>query len=282
MEERKPAKGIGYILIAWLLFTVMMIFTRAAAKMASLPTILLFQNLIGVVSVIPWTIRHGIGYVKTERFGLILFRSVVSLMAYWMSFMAVQKISLLDTMLFSNSSPLWIPFVLLLWLKTPLKHVLWPGLVGGFLGIVLILKPGVDVINPGTLFALGAGVLQAVNMISLRQLSHTDRNHTVLFYYFVICSIVCLPLSLLTWNSLSFTVWIDVLIVGILFTLFQWTFVRAFHHAKASLLGPFCYSAVVYSVFIDWSLYGQIPDLLSWIGMGLVCAGGIWAIKKGQ
>ena len=67
MEERNPVKGVAYILIAWLFFTVMMIFTRSAAKTASLPTILFFQNFIGVMSVVPWTIRHGIGYVLTLR-----------------------------------------------------------------------------------------------------------------------------------------------------------------------------------------------------------------------
>ena len=59
----------------------------------------------------------------------------------------------------------------------------------------------------------------------------------------------------------------------------QWTFVRAFHHAKASELGPFCYAAVVYAVLIDWALYKQMPALLVWIGVALVCAGGIWAIR---
>src|SRR5579862_1335964 len=274
--------GITYILIAWLFFTVMTIITRYASETVPLVTILLMQNLIGLASVLPWLSKHGWGLLRTEHFGLILFRSLVSLSAIGLSYLAVQRTSLVNTMLFNNASPLWIPFVVLLWRKIPINHILWPGFIGGFVGIILILQPGKEVIQLGSLFAIAAGILQSFNMVSLRVLSYTERNHTVMFYYFLISSLACLPLSLYEWTLPGMGVWTEIACIGILFTVGQWCFVRAFHHAKASQLGPFCYSAVVFAVLIDWGLYGQIPSLLSWIGIALVCAGGIWAIRFNQ
>jgi len=278
-KSHQHAVGIGYMLIAWLLFTLMTIGTRFATKTVSIPTVLLFQNLIGLMTFLPWIKKHGWGLFQTKRFGLILFRSLISLISIWFSFTAVQKISLVNTMLFVNSSPLWIPFVVWIWLKIPMRHILWPGLIGGFLGIILILKPAAAVIQPGTLFALASGVLLSINMVSLRQLSHTEKEQTVLFYYFFICSLVCLPFTLLEWTAPTALVWGEIIAIGVCLALGQWAFVKAFHYAPASQLGPFCYAAVVYSVLIDWMLYGQTPDFLAWIGIGLVCAGGIWAIK---
>lgn len=282
MANRSRKAGIVYILIAWLLFTVMTIVARFASKTASISTILLFQNLIGLVMILPWVKKHGWQLLCTKRFGLIFFRAIISLAAMWLSFLAIQRISLLNTMLFNNTSPIWIPFVVLVWLKIPIKHIIWPGLIGGFLGVILILQPGTNVLNAGTIFAIGAGLLQSINMISLRQLSYTERNHTVLFYYFLICSLLCLPMTIFEWTPLSPLVWTEIAAIGVVFFVGQWVFVRAFHHAKASELGPFSYAAVVYSVLIDWALYGQIPDLLAWIGIGLVCAGGIWTIKTSE
>jgi drug/metabolite transporter (DMT)-like permease len=276
---RSHAAGIVYILIAWLLFTLMTIITRFASKEVPLFTILLFQNLIGLATLLPWLKKQGWRLLQTERFGLIFFRSIISLMAVWFGFLAVQRISLLNTMLFNNTSPLWIPFVIYFWQKIPIKHILWPGIIGGFLGVILILKPGSNLIQAGTFFAIGAGLLQSINMVSIRQLSYSERNHTILFYYFLICSVICFPISLMHWTTPSLVVWGEIFVIGILFALGQWAFVRAFHHAKASQLGPFCYSAVVYSVLIDWMLYAQIPDLWAWIGIGLICAGGVWSIK---
>jgi drug/metabolite transporter (DMT)-like permease len=286
MESHPPTHqfkaGISYILVAWLFFTVMTIMTRYTSATVPIATILLIQNIIGLLTLIPWVAKHGWGLLKTEHFGLILFRSLVSLIAIAFSYLAIQRTSLTNTMLFNNASPLWIPFVVLLWRKIPINHILWPGLIGGFIGIVLILQPSKELIHIGSVFALIAGVLQSVNMVSVRVLSYTERNHTVMFYYFLICSLACLPISLYEWAIPGSIECLELAFIGIFFALGQWCFVRAFNHAKASQLGPFNYSAVVFAVLIDWIFFGQIPDILSWIGIALVCAGGIWAIRFNQ
>ncbi|MBX7067291.1 MAG: DMT family transporter [Parachlamydiales bacterium] len=277
--HRSFKAGVLYILAAWLLFTLMTIFARFASRTIPLVSILFLQNLIGLVTLIPWIKKHGWDLMRTKRFGLLLFRSLASISAIGLSFLAVQKTSLVDTMLLNNASPLWIPFVVFFWLRNPINHSLWPGLCAGFIGIVMILNPGKEFLQAGALFALAAGILQSINMVSIRVLSHTERNHTVMFYYFLICTIVTLPFAAYEWVQPNFIEWSEIIAIGLCLALGQWAFVRAFHHAKASDLGPFCYSAVVYSVLIDWALYQQMPTLLAWIGIALVCAGGIWAIR---
>jgi drug/metabolite transporter (DMT)-like permease len=116
-------------------------------------------------------------------------------------------------------------------------------------------------------------------MIAVRRLSYTERHHTVLFYYFFISSALSLPLSLYHWKSLNGLEWLELISVGLLSVFGQWCFMRAFHHAKPSQLGPFCYMAVVYSGLIEWTLWGKVPDIFAWIGIALVCAGGIWTIR---
>ena len=271
--------GIGYILVAGLFIAVMTLIVRFASEKASLGSILFFQNIIGLATVLPWFGKHGWELVKTKRMGLILFRTAVSIIAILFSFVAVQKISLVNTMLFTQTSPLWIPFVVLVWRKTPIQHLMWPGLIAGFIGIILVLDPGKEMIQTAILFAIAAGFLQSLNMVSLRLLSYTDRNHTVLFYYFLICSLACMPFVFTGWPQGNWILWAEIIAIGICFAIAQWTFVRAFHFAKASQLGPFSYAVVIYSALLDWGIYGHTPTLLGWIGIGLVCAGGIWAIR---
>lgn len=271
--------GIMYILIAWLFFTAMTLIVRFIGPKISIVSILLFQNFIGLLTTLPWFLKHGWGLLHTNRLGLLLSRTLFSIFSIGLSFLAVQKTTLVTTILLNSSSPLWIPFVLLIWRKLPLNHFLWPGLIGGFIGIFLILNPGRELFEAGAFLALGAGILQSLNMVSLRVLSYTERNHTVLFYYFLICSLLCLPFAIYEWTTPNFIQWGQIIGVGILFALGQWAFVRAFHFAKASLLGPFSYSAVVFAVLLDWIFFQEIPGLFTWIGIGLVCMGGIWAIR---
>lgn len=278
-HHRSHKAGIVYILAAWGFFTLLTLFARFASARIPLATILLVQNAMGLISLLPWLKSHGFGLMWTENFGLILFRSLVSLVAILLSFVAVREISLVNTMLLTTTSPLWIPFIVRIWKKTPMNHLLWPGLICGFLGIILILRPGKEIYQLGAFLALGAGILQGVNMVSLRVLSHSVRNHTVMFYYFLICTVVCLPFSIYSWVQPTKIDWMEMIAIGLCLTLGQWAFVRAFHHAPASRLGFFCYSAVVYSVLLDWALYQQVPDWLAWLGILLVSLGGIWTIR---
>jgi drug/metabolite transporter (DMT)-like permease len=271
--------GIVYILLAWLAFTIMATVTRYTIHTVHLSIVLFFQNFISFVLMCPWIWRHGWKTLKTDRLGLIFVRSIGGLAAFGFLFMAVQKTTLVDAVLLNNTGPLLLPLGAWLWMKVPIEHKLWPGIIAGFLGIILILKPGLEIFNPGALYGLGAAVCMCIVMLSVRSLAKTDRHHTILFYYFLIASLICLPWVLWNWKALNSVEWIELLAIGLLSFSGQWAFMRAFHHARPVQLGPFCYMAVVFSGLIEWILWNHIPDLLAIGGILLVCAGGIWTIR---
>jgi drug/metabolite transporter (DMT)-like permease len=271
-------RGIIFILLAWLAFSILTTLSRFASASVSLATVVFFQNLICLVLILPWVFRHGMHALKTKRWGLILFRGFAGLIGFFMLFLAVKSNSLVDAMLLNNTGPIFLPFVLWIWLKVPIDHKLWPGIVGGFIGIIFILRPGTEIINPGSFFALFSGLALSLIMVSMRLLSSTERSHTVLFYYFLIASLAPLPFAVIYWTPPSPIVWAELIGIGLLFMFGQWCFLRAFHHAKPSQLGPFCYSAIIYSALIEWAIWGKVPDLWAWIGIVLICFGGIWTI----
>lgn len=286
MQEHAPYYhlkwGIFYILLAWLAFTLMATIARIATATVSTYTVIFFQNFISWLAILPWVWKHGISSLKTSRFGLIFVRSVVGTFIFAFLFLAVERISLVDAILLNNSSPIFIPFVVWIWLKTPINHKLWVGIIAGFLGIIFILKPGKQIFDPGALYGLAAAIAASIAMISVRLLSFTEKHHTVLFYYFLIGSLMLLPFTLYVWKPLNRIEWGEMLLIGLLSTFGQWFFIRAFHHAKPTQIGPFCYAAVVYSGLIEWAFWGKVPDLFSWIGVLLVVLGGIWTIRFSQ
>lgn len=270
--------GIFFILVAWLAFSVLTTLSRFASASVSLATIVFFQNFISLVLILPWVFRNGMQPLKTERLGLIIFRGFAGLIGFFLLFLAVKSTSLVDAMLLNNTGPLFIPFVVWIWLKIPINHKLWPGIVGGFIGIIFVLHPGAEIINPGAFFALISGFTLSLIMVSVRLLSYTERSHTVLFYYFLIASLAPLPFAIYEWTSPTLIVWIELVCIGLLSMFGQWCFLRAFHHAKPSQLGPFCYSAIIYSALIEWAIWDKVPNLWAWIGIFLICFGGIWTI----
>ena len=99
--------------------------------------------------------------------------------------MAVQSIPLLDSVLLSNSAPLFIPLVVYVWLKKSVKPAVWLSLLIGLGGIALIIKPGPQMFqNPASLLALAAGVLSAVALVATNKLTETEPPTRILIYNF--------------------------------------------------------------------------------------------------
>lgn len=272
-------KGIAYILLCWFFFTCMATLSRFAGHQAAIPTILSVQCFVSLLLTLSWCLKHGTRSFKSQQFGFIIFRSAVSTLGFGLLFLGVKYTSLTTAVLLNNAAPLILPFIIRLWLKKPINHKLWPGIIGGFIGIIFILKPGKEILNPGALFALGAAVTISISMISLRLLSRTDKSETILFYYSLVGFLMTLPFALYNWRPIDLTTWLILLAIGFFSFIGQWTFNQAFQYGKPSQLGPFCYMAVVYSGLIEWALWGTVPDLYAWAGILLICAGGIWTIR---
>ena len=266
------------IILSWLFFTLTYALSVFAARSATVPQMLFFRNIVSLLIVLPWMIYHGPESFKTSRFGLLLARSLASLASLGFMFIAIQKTSLADATLLINSSPLFVPFVVAIWLKKSINHRLWPVLIIGFFGIGLILRPNIKIFDSGALFALAAGITTAISIVAIRLTTTTEKIHTVLFYLFLISAVAALPLTFFYWESLNTKTVLELILMGILAAIAQALFVKACHFATASQLAPFSYSAVLFAGLIDFFVWGKVPDWIACLGIFLVCFAGILII----
>lgn len=275
-------KGIIYILLSWIFFTCVVAFSRKASQDSSVPTVLLFQNLIGLIVITPWMIRGGRKSLVLTKVNVILIRSIAGYLSYAFIFLAVQRISLVNTMLLSNSAPLFIPLIIWLWRGRKINKGLWGGILLGFLGIAFILRPTQQIINIGALFGIAAALCFSVSAIAKRRLVKTESIRTILFYYFLISTLISIPFSYETWHQIDSSLLLKLCLIGILFSIGQFLFLRALRYEKPSYLSPFNYSSVVYGALIQWIIWGNFPDWCTIMGILVVCTGGILTIVFGK
>ncbi len=267
-------RGILYVLLSWLFFTLMITLAKVTAPHTTTPMIILFQNGISLLLILPWMRKEDF---KTQHKELMALRALFGLANFGLLLLAVQYISLVNAMLLCNAAPLFIPLVDWLWRRSPINLKLWPGLLLGFFGIVLILQPQLQ-LSIGALYGLGSGICLAVSMLCVRRLSHSDDTKTILFYYYAIATACALFLSFFYWKMPTAPILINLIGIGCLSSVGQYLFNKSFTFAKAVNLGPFNYSAVVYSVLTQWYLWGDVPDSLAFVGILAVCAGGIFTV----
>ena len=279
---RSLPHGILLVTLAFLCAAVMSALSKEAAGVPPL-LILFLQYAISFLLFLPAGIKAGPAYFKTQHFGLQLFRSLAGSACQLLFFIAVRSISLLDAVLLSNAAPLFIPLVVYLWFRKTVQPLVWVSLLIGFIGILMIIKPGPEMLrNPASLIALGAGVLSAVALVATNKLAETEPPARILIYNFGVSTFVLIPMAILEWQPLARTQWLLLLGVGGFYAATQYLIILAYRYADAAALSPFNYTVVIFSGVLGWWLFGNIPGAVALLGTLLICAAGILSIEAGH
>ncbi len=272
-------KGVALTVGAWLFFTLAIALARTAeGNLLPIPILLLFQNGVGLLIVLPVIVKNGF-HVEKPHYKLLILRALAGYLSFAFIYLATQKISLVNTILLSNCTPFFIPLIIWVWRGIRIEWQLWVGIILGFIGITLILKPTGEWHVGGGLFALAAALCFAVSMIAQRRLIKKEQTASILFSYFLFGLIVSLPLAIYYWQALTFKDWGTLMGIGVLATIGQWLFLTAFRFAKPSFLGPFNYSGVVWAFALEWIVWHHFPDWLALVGICIVAAGAVLVIR---
>ncbi len=237
---------------------------------------LFFRNILGLIIIAPWVLKRWPKSLKVQNWKVILLRSVMGLLNLFFIFLAVQRISLINTTLLNNSAPFFVPFILWFWLAIPLNHKLWPAIVIGFIGIALILQPDKKILNMGAIYGLLSGICLATNIITIRMMARKESFVTYLLYFFVVGFVLSAPFALLNWRIDDALTLIGLISLGFFSMAGQFFLFYALKQAKASHLSPFCYATVIFSGIYEWLIWGMTPKPIALFGTVLIIAAGVW------
>ncbi len=275
--SKHPIRGGIYALISALFFASMGVFVKFAEEVPN-ETLVFFRNLICLAAVIPFIIHDKVS-LKTTRFPLHFSRAVFGLVNIYCYFFTLRHLFLTNAIVLLNTIPLFIPLVILLWNRKKIPRLRTYALALGFLGILLILKPGARIVNVASLIGIGGAMAGAIGVVALRKLSKTDDTRLILFYYFLISVVVSFFPMIVAWQPIvSKEMWYIIGIIGLSAYGYQFCLTKAYKNVSASRAGALLYMAVIFGGFYDWLIWGSIPDYWTLIGCSLIAAGGIWTI----
>jgi len=271
--------GLG----AALSFSVMAFFVKLAAPHTNNNMIIFFRFsvsffYIAIILIFKTLMRDTKFPIKTKHFKLHLVRALTSMAAMLLFYYSLMHINLIDANLLVMTSPLFVPIfaVLLFHEKTNWKSIL--AIIIAFVGIACVIKPGHELFNPVSLIALSAGIIVAIVILIMRVLSVYDHPHTCMFYYFPLAFLISGIISIFHWQTPDLHTVMLLLLAGVCGTSYQEFLIRASQHAQARVVSTLMYTSVIFSGLLGWQIWGEIPDLLSWAGIALVCCGSIATI----
>lgn len=228
-----------------------------------------------VVTPFAWH-RAGGRFWRTAKLGLQLLRSLFLLLATLGFWGGLRYLPLAEASSITFLAPMIV--VALSWpiLRERATRARRLASVTGFVGILLLLRPGSPVMHPAVLLLLGAALSNALYQILTRKLLD-EGAHTTLFYS---ASIGTIGLSLLLpWgmggSHFGAGPAAALVLLGGLAGLGHWFMTRAYLQAPAALLSPFTYLQILWATAFGYLVFGQHPDALSAVGMSVVIASGV-------
>ena len=278
-EDDLP-RGALLMVTSALLFAAMGEAVKMASAHLSNTMVVFFRNALGLVALAPWLLTLGAKGLRTTAWREHFVRGLAGLASMYCYFYAIAELGLSEAILLNYSLPLFMPLIARAWLGEQVPARLWRALGLGFLGILLILRPGVGVFRPAALAALGAAVLAALAQVGVRRLTRTEPIARIVFYFALISTVVSAVPVLPNWTTPEGGLWIVLVAMGVLATVAQLVMTQAYAHAPAAQVGPFIYSSVVFAGLMDWWLWGRLPDLAFVAGALLVCAAGMLALRS--
>lgn len=231
-----------------------------------------FRNLFGLVVLSPFLLRHGFGALRTRRLPLHAARGAVHVSAMLMFFTAVPITPLGTVAALSFTAPLFVTVGAVLVLGEVVRIRRIAALAAGFAGALVIVRPGVAALDPGSLLVLGSSAVWAGAMILIKLLSRTESSLTMTAYMAVFLT----PLSSIAaafvwrWPSPEELGWFA--LMGSLGTAAHLCLAQAFREADAAAVLPVDFLRLIWASVFGYLLFGEVPVLFVWIGGTIIFA----------
>lgn len=272
-------RGAVFMTAAGLFFAGMGMSVKLASASLGNAQVVFIRNGLGLVALLPWLLALGEAGLRTKRLPNHILRGVLGLLNMYCLFYAIGRLRLADAILLNYSTPLIMPLVERFWLGEPLPRRVWAPIGLGFLGIALVLKPGLGVFQPAAAVAFAAAVFGATAQVGVRRLTATEPPTRIVFYFATISTVISAVPAVPVWTWPPAALWWVLGAMGVLATLGQMSLTRAYAQAPAAQVGPFIYTSVVFAALLEWLLLGSAPDALSVAGAVLVTAAGALALR---
>lgn len=220
------------------------------------------------------------GLLHTKRPALQAFRSVLMIASTMMFVGALSVLPLAEVEAISFAGPLFVVALSAPLLKERVPLSLWIAVAVGFVGVLIIIRPGLGVMSWAAALPLCVALLYAAFQIATRRLGGADPQLTSLFLSGLLGVILTSAFAPFIWRWPDTQGWILMAIAGFLGAASHFMLLRALELAPASLLQPFTYVQLVGAVVIGYLVFGNVPDLWTWIGMLVIVASGLYVVLR--
>ncbi len=276
-----PVRGIAYALVGVLVFSIQDAMAKWLTADYAVMEILFFRGLFALIPCALIVSRTGgRASLRTRRLGHHLGRAALLMGALVCYYLAIRSMPLADAVAISFSAPLFMTA-----LSVPLlgEHVgarRWAAVVVGFVGVLIVARPGSGAFDAAALLVVAASLFYAGAMIATRSLNRSESSGAIMFY-FTLTSIVAsagfVPFQWVTPTPADAALLAALGLIGGFGAFFV---VESFRHAPVAVIAPFDYSGLVWAALFGFVLWGDVPGPAVLTGAAVIVASNLYIIRR--
>lgn len=222
---------------------------------------------------------YGRDLVRVRRWGLQLVRACMLMAMTGLNFWALQYLQLAETGAIQFSVPLMIAVISAWLLGEHLDLRRWLAIAAGFVGVLLVIRPGTSAFHPAILLSVGNAVLYAAFNLLTRKLAATESPAATNLMSAVGATVVLAPFAIAQWQwPADAWTWALLCVCGLCGGFGHFCVTQAHRYASAAVLSPFLYQQIVYMALWGWILFAQVPDAFVVAGSAVVVGSGLYLL----
>ena len=272
-------RGVLWMIFAAANYAATYAVVRYLSTEFSVFQLVFFRSILGVILMAPWLLKVGVGILRTDHFDSYAYRSILNYGGMVLLIFALATLPLQDVTGLMFTSPLFTVLFVVLFLGERPGIRRWAALLIGFAGVMIIIRPGIQELTWAAIGVVVTSCAYALINVSTKRLAKVDSSNKIIYYDFLLMSAIGLVPAVLYWNEVRAEHLVWILIVGIFSALARQGIIRALAVGEASVVMPFNFLKLPFSVCLGIIFFQEHPDI--WTGAGaLVIFGSSYYIAR--
>jgi drug/metabolite transporter (DMT)-like permease len=258
----------------------MMLLIRWAATELHPFQISFLRCLFGALFTLPWLWQMGWSEVRKVDLSRYKWRVLLAFASMISWFYAASYLPMAESTALNFTTPLFATVGAALVLKETVRIRRWTATILGFVGVLIIVRPGAHAFNPAAIVMIFSALTSAFSVLIIKRLTKTESAQAIVMFTFVFLAPLTLIPALFVWQTPSWHVIALTAGMGLVGTFGNYCSARAFTLADASAVLPIDYLRMPVVALVGFVAFGEVPDALVWIGSGIIAASSLYIAHR--
>ncbi len=229
-----------------------------------------YRCLFGVIIMLPFMIYNYPEAWKTHNIKLQFVRSAINVYSMISWFTAIGTLQLEKAAAIGFTTPLFTTILAIIFLGEVIRIQRITALIVGFIGILVVIRPGYIPFESGALWLLSAAITFSIVIIIVKKLTEKDSSLTTAFYQMAVMVPPTFFIALFFWESINISQFLLFIFVAIAGFITQFSFAQCLKMAETTFIMPIQFTKLIWLSLIGYFFFMEVPDIWTWIGASII------------